>query len=209
MRIIQISNVGFHDVSNQDVSNALTVNTMLIHGSTKSLGSITNTVSRPTDDDARFIGCSSSCGFHDEVGASLGLSSFCDTTTCAHHDIPTGSISKRLGCGAGDPTKFGPACRLCVTEGLEKLDEKYTRLQRHLTSRIPDVSIIMCPSNMTSKFVTCSQQCSDELDTVRTLRNYCIVNRSIDSHLKRSLYFAARFTWGKSTSIVGISEHIH
>ena len=133
MHITQISNVGFHDVNNQDVNNAFRVNTMLIHASTKILGSITNSVSRSTDDDTRFTGCSSSCGFHDEVGAFPGLSSFCDTMTCANHDIPTASISKRLGCGAGNPNKFGPACRLCARESLETLDKNYARLQRLLT----------------------------------------------------------------------------
>lgn len=148
------------------------MDTMFIHGSTKSLGSISNSVARPTEDHTGFLGCSPACGFDYEVGRSLGVYTFCDPKTCSSRDLQAGSIFERLGCGAGDPKKFGPACRFCIYENLETLNEKRKRLRQNLSSVMSDVPPPVCPSKMTSESDSCTQQCIDDHDTVRILRNF-------------------------------------
>lgn len=131
---------------------------MFIHGSTKSLGSISNKVASQTDSDANFIGCTSACGSRDVVEDYILLSAFCEATMCSSDDNPKGSIFKRFGCGAGDPSKFSPACRACMDKRAELGTEDLLVPNKH-TTKCRKTSV---------KSVACTQQCSDNINTVRT-----------------------------------------
>lgn len=147
--------------------------TMFIHGSTKSLGSISNSVMRQVDDHVSFTGCTPACGSDNDVGDYFGLSTFCDMATCSGHD-PAGSSFERFGCGAGDPSKFGSACRFCLNksrDALNELAEDHVRLQQNSTSLVSDVLLAMCKTKP-SETVTCTQQCRDSVDTVRTSQTF-------------------------------------
>lgn len=136
---------------------------MFIHGSTKSLGSISNSV-KEVDDHVSITGCTPACGSNDEGGDFFGLSTFCDIAKCSSNYEIVG-----FGCGAGNPSKFGPACRLCLNEShaLEEPAKDHSGLPQKIASLESNVHMPMCNIKLLEA-VACTQQCSDNIDTVRS-----------------------------------------
>lgn len=131
---------------------------MFIHGSTKSLGSVSNSASRGTNSNT--IGCTPACGSHDETRRSFGISTFCDAE-CLNHEPPA-------GCGAGDPSKFGPSCRACSNEHIEPLNGEHEGLQHDSAALFLDEQAIMCNMKKPSESIICTQECREDPNTVRT-----------------------------------------
>lgn len=144
--INQIANVGFIDVDRDAVLNAISQDTLFIHGSAKSGGSQkflgTEVPDKKLDDGATAdqngitktegVLCMPACGV-DKASPSgeedrlPGISQACDRTC-----LP-GKQGVRFDghlCGAGNASVYGEACRTCFTDEVKAIKEdKRLRLE--------------------------------------------------------------------------------
>lgn len=171
--IPQIANVGFLDVDNRTVVNAVASDTLFIHGSLTGGGGTQHLAKKSSKANGDMsvlqeqrVGdavCKAPCGTN--VLAIDGASTACDDTC----DL-TGRYGARfdgLFCGVGDPDTFGAHCRLCYhdldaarRQELAMINDNRTDANSHAQH------VIMCDSLRPPEAADCSAKCAMKLDTV-------------------------------------------
>lgn len=164
----QISNVGFHDVGNKAVLDAVAADTLFIHGSTSGGGSTTwmgASAERHTDEGENSAGvCTQACENEGRKALRrvLDISTVCDPTCVSGED----GLGPRFGghlCGVYDPAKFGSMCRTCYTDQLAALAVDQ-QLEANLTTA--GKHVIMCDTKRPAQAIDCSAACAKQEDTV-------------------------------------------
>lgn len=150
---------------------AIARDTLFIHGSTSGGGrkhwrpsnpGLPNVFSRSTSSE---VWCNSACGTPNEALFLHGTSTTCDRTC---HAGKSGSRFDGLFCGAGDPEKFGPSCRLCFTNAVEaRKAELELRRENHTKDTFGrDRHVVMCDTLRPPEAVDCEAKCAMKTDTV-------------------------------------------
>lgn len=172
-RLCQIANVGFLDVDNRTVLNAVASDTLFIHGSltggggtqhlAKKSSKVKSEISVLKEERNVDDVCKASCGTN--VLAIDGASTVCDETCDS-----TGRYGARfdgLFCGVGDPDTYGTHCRLCYNDldaarrqELAMINDNRTDANSHAQH------VIMCDSLRPPEAADCSPKCAMKLDTV-------------------------------------------
>ncbi|CAM9281830.1 unnamed protein product, partial [Ectocarpus fasciculatus] len=166
----QISNVGHFDVSDQHVAQAVSQETLFIHGSSQSEGSLAHPVARPTGKlpiDPNSLDCSSACG--SPLSDKTGVSTFCDES-CATGWSPAGPRLGGHDCGAGDPSQFGSTCRLCYTDEALALVTDRRLSSAAANPSTPHAHVVMCDTAQPPPASSCTTACQDSADTVCDFR---------------------------------------
>lgn len=169
---IQISNVGFLDVTETAVVKAASEGTLFIHGSVNSGGSVANLVAQRQIRTQTLTDCTSVCG---SVGASrlpVEMSAFCDPTCSPKWSAGGPRFGGHL-CGAGDVSWFGSSCRLCYTDQDAALAADLALASPDAESS--DLHVVMCSTTKPPADVRCSPGCKKTDDAVRTLKVSCFL----------------------------------
>ncbi|CAM9279034.1 unnamed protein product, partial [Ectocarpus sp. 12 AP-2014] len=159
-----ITNVGFFDVNDTYVAHAILQETLFIHGSTASGGSVANPTPKATP--ARFTStCTDACGSVHSPGLPAGMSTVCDES-CFSGWSPAGPRFQGHNCGAGDPSLYGSTCRSCYTD-----EEVALAADRSLGNASSDpflagAHVIMCDTGEPPQASSCSLACRSMADTV-------------------------------------------
>ncbi|CAN0000310.1 unnamed protein product [Ectocarpus sp. 6 AP-2014] len=167
----EITNVGHFDVSDQHVAQAVAQETLFIHGSSLSEGSLAHSINhfgRPTGAlsiDVNSLDCTSACGSTLSGKIGTGVSTFCDES-CATGWSPAGSRLGGHDCGAGDPSQFGGTCRLCYTDEELALVADRTLASSSANPSKPDAHVVMCDTTQPPPASSCTTACQDAPDTV-------------------------------------------
>lgn len=164
MLLKQISNVGIAKVSSDAVTDAVAGDTLFIHGSSVSGGSIE--ARREASDHAADqlepkLMCESACGT-DTFGLPEGMSTVCDVT-CSVEEARFGGFL----CGAGNTRKYGAMCRMCYVD----LDSAIQADRQLRVSRVHQEDsgakhVIMCDTLKPPQVPDCSEECTTRKDTV-------------------------------------------
>ncbi|CAB1112817.1 unnamed protein product [Ectocarpus sp. CCAP 1310/34] len=168
----QITNVGHFDVSDQHVAQAVAQETLFIHGSSQSEGSLAHSINdfgRPMGAlpiDANSLDCTSACGSALSGKIGTGVSTFCDES-CATAWSPAGPRLGGHDCGAGDPLQFGGTCRLCYTDEELALVADRKLASSSANPSKPDAHVVMCDTTQPPPASSCTTACQDASDTVR------------------------------------------
>lgn len=161
-RLSQISNVGFVHVDTKAVTDAVAGQTLFIHGSSVSEGSIKSSraasTRRQRDDEAT---CENACTVG-VTGAPDGTSTICDAT-CS----PPNARFDGFLCGAGDVAKYGPMCRTCYVdlEAALKVDRQLMASHDDRTDSVAK-HVIMCDTGRPPEASSCSEECTLQTNTV-------------------------------------------
>lgn len=176
-----MANVGFLDVDNTTVSNAIAGDTLFIHGSTTGGGSKKHQADVAEENEAMreaqgetdpedYV-CSSACGSRwspRDVGTAAvnpAVSSVCDPSC-----VP-GSEGYRFDgfmCGAGDPARFGKSCRTCYTSEAEAAKVERILRKKEVDGQIHGKHVIMCNTMRPPPAAKCDPKCAMKTDTVRS-----------------------------------------
>ncbi|CAM9477738.1 unnamed protein product [Ectocarpus sp. 8 AP-2014] len=159
-----ITNVGFFDVNDTHVADAILQETLFIHGSTASGGN----VAKPTPKaiPARYSStCMDACSSVHSPGLPAGMSTVCDES-CFSGWSPAGPRFRGHNCGAGDPSLYGSTCRSCYTD-----EEEALAADRSLGNASSDpfragAHVIMCDTGEPPQASSCSPACRSMADTV-------------------------------------------
>eukprot|EP00903_Cladosiphon_okamuranus_P005533 g5510.t1 len=178
-----IANVGFLDVDQITVGNAVASDTMFIHGSLSGGGG-TQFVSESAREAAAAaaeslaltgssvaattaVGCRLECGSAASGGGGGGggPSTVCDPEGCSA--IQPWRVGGK-DCGAGDKERYGSDCRRCyvdIDEALEaeRVLERQARQAGEETGR---QHVIMCDTLRPPQSTNCSVKCATKTDTV-------------------------------------------
>ncbi|CAM9634328.1 unnamed protein product, partial [Scytosiphon promiscuus] len=143
-----IANIGFVDVDGRTITDAVTRDTLFIHGSSKAGGSkkfaaaiaaaslaeahagldkkLRKNSGDNTDEDGLPV-CTETCSSRSQALSGPGTSQVCDSSCLAGGE--QGVRFDGYLCGAGDPSLYGESCRTCYTdEDLAREAERILRL---------------------------------------------------------------------------------
>lgn len=156
---------------------AVSKNTLFIHGSADSVGSVVNSVQNALDPTVQTpaLDCTNRCA---AVQSVAGTSSFCDESCSAGWSLS--SIGPRFdghGCGVGDASKFGSSCRLCYTDQQGALKADSDLQTSGPTSVSSAVHVVMCDTHAPPAALECSSECGDSGNTVRFARLTCRIGQ--------------------------------
>ncbi|CAN0179751.1 unnamed protein product, partial [Ectocarpus fasciculatus] len=161
-----ISNVGFFDVSDKHVAQAISHETLFIHGSTHSGGSATgSTAQGASASDLHTRSCTGSCGSEHSAKFRTGVSTVCDAS-CSTSWSPAGPRFGGHNCGAGDPSQYGSSCRLCYTNEDQALAADRTLASLSTGRSSPDAHVVMCDTTQPPQTSRCTPACQNMADTV-------------------------------------------
>ncbi|CAN0285107.1 unnamed protein product [Ectocarpus sp. 6 AP-2014] len=161
-----ISNVGFFDVSDKHVAQAISQETLFIHGSSHSGGSAAiSTPPKASSSDLNTLSCTGACGSEHSAKVRTGASTFCDES-CSTGWSPAGPRLGGHNCGAGDPSQYGSTCRLCYTNEDEALAADRTLASLSTDPSTPDAHVVMCDTTQPPQASRCTTACQDMADTV-------------------------------------------
>lgn len=176
----QMANVGFLDVDNVTVSNAVAVETLFIHGSTTGGGSKKHqgemsdgmgisTAARGTIDAQDYI-CTKACGSHQTSRELESWASDSSVSTVCDPSCVPGSEGYRFDgfmCGAGDPSRYGKSCRTCYTDDKEAAKVERILRKREHSGKMDGKHVIMCDTLRPPAAASCDPKCAMKTDTVR------------------------------------------
>ncbi|CAB1106307.1 unnamed protein product [Ectocarpus sp. CCAP 1310/34] len=166
MAVGAISNVGFFDVSDKHVAQAISQETLFIHGSSHSGGSAeVSTPNKASASDPNTLSCTGACGSEHSGKVGTGASTFCDES-CSTGWSPAGPRLGGHNCGAGDPSQYGSNCRLCYTNEDEALAADRTLASLSTDPSTPDAHVVMCDTTQPPQASRCTTACQDMTDTV-------------------------------------------
>ena len=190
---LQIANVGFIDVDRSTVSDAVTRDTLFIHGSSTAGGSkkfagavAANLAEAFAAADGQGLPsveevCKPACramplpGSQQETG---GISHVCDPS--CNQEGKEYRFDGYL-CGAGEPSLYGEGCRTCYTDEVRAVEaERRLRLDDNIAIDSDDGDedmpqedgdrrgehVIMCDTMRPPSSPNCSSKCRIKLDTV-------------------------------------------
>lgn len=167
---MQISNVGFVDIGEEHLRQAVSKDTLFIHGSASSSGGKANShKSNLPETHHRFArDCTAACGSASSVDVFAGSSTFCDES-CSPSWSVTGPRFGGYNCGAGNSSMYGNSCRLCYTSQSAALvaDRELAPL-----NELPSADahhVVMCDTGKPSPASNCSAECANHENTVRYL----------------------------------------
>ncbi|CBJ30864.1 hypothetical protein Esi_0218_0031 [Ectocarpus siliculosus] len=164
--IPEISNVGFFDVSDKHVAQAISQETLFIHGSSHSGGSAAiSSPPKASASDINTLSCTGACGSEHSAQVRTGASTFCDES-CSTGWSPAGPRLGGHNCGAGDPSQYGSTCRLCYTNEDEALAADRTLASLSTDPSTPDAHVVMCDTTQPPQASRCTTACQDMADTV-------------------------------------------
>lgn len=164
MLLQQISNVGVAKVSSDAVTDAVAGDTLFIHGSSVSGGSI-DTRREASDHVAEQpepkLMCESACG-KEMLGLPEGMSTVCDAT-CSVEEARFGGFL----CGAGNTRKYGAMCRMCYVDlDVAIQADRKLRVSSDHQGDSGAMHVIMCDTLKPPQVSGCSEECSRRKDTV-------------------------------------------
>ncbi|CAM9766040.1 unnamed protein product [Scytosiphon promiscuus] len=161
-----IVNVGFHDVDDMQVGLALSKETLFIHGSARSGGSVAHSAIKAMDPavETPVPDCTSSCA---SPQSAVGLSSFCDESCVAGWSLfSAGPRFRGHGCGAGDVSVYGRSCRTCYTNQQDALQADRDLETSRLTSVSSAAHVVMCATGLPPPALDCSAECQESVNTI-------------------------------------------
>lgn len=152
------------------IIDAIAADTLFIHGSTSGGGGTIWTGGRggrdPDYDEIIAEGCTEACGSTGTWAGEgpPGTSTVCDPTCSVDGYGESGRFGGHL-CGAGDESKYGPACRTCYTDLSDALAAD-RELGDDGNSKPSGKHVIMCDTVKPPQDTECSAACSKQRDTV-------------------------------------------
>ncbi|CAB1098793.1 unnamed protein product [Ectocarpus sp. CCAP 1310/34] len=162
----QISNIGFFDINDKHVEKAVSQDTLFIHGSTLSGGSVVSSpvkhAPRPRHSSSN---CTDACGSRPSSGSSAGISTICDES-CSVEWSSTGPRFGGHNCGAGNASQYGSNCRLCYTNSEEASAEESILALSSVDTSASDAHVVMCGTRNPPSGPSCSAGCEGTIDTV-------------------------------------------
>lgn len=153
------------------VTNSVISNTLFIHGREDGGGGIMVASDKTEEADTGslyhgYVGCTEACGYKGAQDKSGELStSVCDPTCWGDGERGDSRFGNHL-CGAGDPSRFGSACRSCYTDQVAAL-EADKRLRENPDPDGREKHVIMCDTKRPPEALICSAECNSDHYTVR------------------------------------------
>ncbi|CAM9281756.1 unnamed protein product [Ectocarpus fasciculatus] len=160
-----ITNVGFFDVNDAHVADAILQETLFIHGSTASGGGGVANATRQATPVHRSSTCTGACSSMHSPGLPAGMSTVCDES-CSTGWSPAGPRLRGHNCGAGDPSLYGSTCRSCYTDEKEALAVDRSLGNASSDSFVAGAHVVMCDTGEPPQAPTCSPACRSIADTV-------------------------------------------
>lgn len=164
---LQISNVGFYDVSDDVVLSAFAADTLFIHGSSKSGGRVWNIgeTGDGTELSVSAEGCNTACLTRSKHAPFSDVSTVCDATCLSNNPLYE-SRFRGYNCGVGNPSKYGEGCRRCYMNRSEALVADESMATADTSTSQPDIHVVMCNTLKPPEAMTCSKPCDDDQDSV-------------------------------------------
>ncbi|CAM9820997.1 unnamed protein product [Ectocarpus fasciculatus] len=163
-----ISNVGYFDVSDRHVAEAISQQTLFIHGNTLSGGNVERPVSETSPSPTHSIvrdcmsACDSAAQRHERTA---GGSTFCDDS-CATGWSSAGPRFEGHNCGVGAAAQYGKTCRVCYTNQEIALAADRSLASSSSDPLRPDAHVVMCETGQPPPALRCSVACQNTDDTV-------------------------------------------
>ncbi|CAM9650691.1 unnamed protein product, partial [Ectocarpus sp. 12 AP-2014] len=177
-----ISNVGHFDVSDRHVVDAISQQTLFIHGNTLSGGNGIRSIPQlsPSSTGSITRDCMDACDLEPQQHErTVGVSTFCDDSCSAGWS----SAGPRFGghnCGVGAASQYGSTCRLCYTDQEKALDADKSLALSSSDPLMPDAHVVMCETGQPPPALGCPVACQKTDDTVCDYR--CGSGRYGDLH---------------------------
>ncbi|CAM9352251.1 unnamed protein product, partial [Ectocarpus sp. 13 AM-2016] len=177
-----ISNVGHFDVSDRHVAEAVSQQTLFIHGHGRSGGNAARPISEISPPSPQIItrDCRSACESAAQPhGRAAGVSTFCDDS-CSPAWSSAGPRFGGHNCVVGTASQDGSMCRLCYTNQEKALAADQGLASSSSDPLTPDAHVVMCETGRPPPALPCSVACQDVDDTVCDYR--CGSGRYGDLH---------------------------
>ncbi|CAM9163653.1 unnamed protein product, partial [Ectocarpus sp. 8 AP-2014] len=177
-----ISNVGYFDVSDSHVVDAISQQTLFIHGNTRSGGNVARSIPQVSPPSTRSItrDCMGACDSAAQQHArTVGVSTFCDDS-CSPGWSSAGPRFGGHNCGVGAASSYGSTCRLCYTNQEKALAADRSLAWSSSDPLMPDAHVVMCETGQPPPALECSVECQNADDTVCDYR--CGSGRYGDLH---------------------------
>ncbi|CAM9442866.1 unnamed protein product [Ectocarpus sp. 4 AP-2014] len=162
-----ISNVGFFDVSNRHVEEAISQQTLFIHGNTLSGGNSARLISEIPPPTHNITGdCIGRCDLAAQKHErTAGVSTFCDDS-CSPGWSSAGPRFGGHNCGVGAASQYGSTCRLCYTNQEDALAADRSLASSSSDPLMRDAHVVMCETGHPPPALRCSVACQNTDDTV-------------------------------------------
>lgn len=142
----------YPDERDEAVSEALKLGNLFFHERDEDIG----------DEDSTHVkGCKAACE------KDSALSSVCDSTCLGGGESFTGARFNGHNCGAGDPAKYGKACRLCYDDQEDAINADDALATEAADSSEHDAHVIMCSTKRPPDAINCPRECITDVNTVR------------------------------------------